>query len=67
MGWSSFWDIATPDQMAKELGEQYGADAKTACHINILHAKSDNRMQDYQFWLAVLCRLYGISPNRTLH
>lgn len=63
--WRSFWDVATPDQMATAMKEVYGLSAKTACHENVMQAKRDDRQVDYQFWLAVLCSLYGEKP--TLH
>ena len=58
--WRSFWDLATPYAAARALEAIYGPDAKLAAARNVQAAHQDSRPADREFWLAVLCRTYGI-------
>lgn len=55
--WHSFWDIANPRQGAKALIEMYGDAATAAAAKCVADALSDERDDDYRFWVAVLARL----------
>lgn len=56
----SFWDLASPSEAARALAEMYGQNAKQAAATNVQTAHRDSRHADREFWLAVLCRTYGI-------
>ena len=56
-GWSSFWDLATPEQAARMLSRLCGPDAALAAAYSGMAARADDRDDDYRFWLAVFARL----------
>lgn len=53
-GWSSFWDIATPEAAAAALVWGYEDHALTAAHQCFRDADLDNRPDDRRFWQAVM-------------
>lgn len=53
----SFWDLANPRQGAKALTEMYGDAAAAAAAKCAVDARSDDRDDDFRFWIAVLARL----------
>lgn len=55
--WTSFWDLASPEQAARTLAGLYGPDAARAAADCALAAADDDRDEDYRFWLAVFARL----------
>ena len=57
LNWSSFWDLATPEQTARELMALHGAEASTAAACCAITAYSDDREEDYRFWKAVFYEL----------
>lgn len=60
----SFWQLASPDQACRALVEMYGdRRAKWAAVQHASAAQCDGHEADHRFWLAVLCRLYGIDPG----
>ena len=56
LNWSSFWDLADPEQTAHELTALHGAEASAAACC-ALTAYSDGREEDYRFWKAVFYEL----------
>lgn len=52
-GWNSFWDVATPEQAARELITSAGAGAADAAISCADAAQRDNRDADFRFWMAV--------------
>ncbi|MGF1611296.1 MAG: hypothetical protein ACFCUQ_17975 [Kiloniellales bacterium] len=61
--WSSFWDLASPDEAARALRGIYGRDAARASAECLLVATTDGRTDDCRFWMAVLAALdYGGEP-----
>ena len=56
LNWSSFWDLANPEQAARELTVLHGAKASAAACC-ALTAYSDGREEDYRFWKAVFYEL----------
>ena len=68
LNWSSFWDLATPEQTAQELTALHGAEASAAAACCALTAYSDGREEDYRFWKAVFYELQSrerAQPNGT--
>ena len=55
--WHSFWDVANPRQAATALAELYGEAATAAAAECAAAARSDDRDDDYRFWIAVQARL----------
>ena len=55
--WSSFWDLATPEEAAATFRELYGASAVEAAKQCAKAAGKDNRESDHRFWLAVCAAL----------
>ncbi len=55
--WSSFWDLATPEEAAITFRELYGASAAQAAAQCANAASKDNRESDHRFWLAVCAAL----------
>lgn len=53
ISWRSFWDLATPEDVAQILREMFGDDAAKIAAENGLVAKSDDREEDFQFWSTV--------------
>ena len=53
----SFWDIASPRQGATALRQWFGDQAATAAQSCADAAKTDDRDDDYRYWIAVLARL----------
>ena len=61
--WSSFWDLASPEEAARALRGIYGRDAARASAECLLVATTDGRADDCKFWMAVLAELgYGGEP-----
>lgn len=57
----SSWDLASPGDACGVLLARYGAaQAKRAAAQGARAAQGDARAADRRFWLAVLCRLYGV-------
>lgn len=57
----SFWDLTSPGEACGVLLARYGAGrAKRAVAQGARAALGDARAADRRFWLAVLCRLYGV-------
>lgn len=52
--WESFRDLASPTEAAEFLASTYGKGAARAARQCAMHAKADNRSEDYKFWMAVL-------------
>ena len=51
--WNSFWDLTTPAEAAEMFRESYGRGAAVAAAECATAAKSDDRLTDHHFWLAV--------------
>lgn len=60
--WQSFWDLASPEQGARQLLALYGASAAEAAASCALAARADNREADYRFWQAVASTLQAEKP-----
>lgn len=63
--WTSFWDIAEPQQAAAALREIYGDCATQAAESCALGAKRDGRDEDCRFWTAVHAQLVDQGSSRT--
>ena len=63
INWGSFWDLASPQEAARLLREQYGSDAARHGAESSLAANSDGRDEDYDFWLAVFADLRAAGPD----
>jgi hypothetical protein len=61
--WQSFWDLANPEEGAKRIIELYGTEAADAAAQCAAAASSDDREEDYRFWVAVLGRV-GAAERR---
>lgn len=61
--WNSFWDLATPEEAAETFRDIYGPAAASAAAECATAAKNDDRVKDYQFWLAVSAVLGDSSPK----
>lgn len=55
--WQTFWDLADPQRAATILAELYGDAAATAAADCAATARTDERDDDYRFWIAVQARL----------
>ncbi len=51
--WKSFWDLATPEEMARSFIELYGEGNRRAVGECIRTAVEDGRHEDCRFWRAV--------------
>jgi hypothetical protein len=60
--WSSFWDLATPEEAAAMFREFYGPSAAQAAAQCASAAKKDDRDSDHRFWLAVSAVLGSAGP-----
>ena len=57
----SFWNLASPGEACGVLLARFGVGrAKRAAAQAARAAQGDARAADRRFWLAVLCRLYGV-------
>lgn len=63
-GWRSFWDLATPEEAAALLREDYGAGAEAAAVRATAAALADGRVRDACFWVAVRAALCPRPPPR---
>lgn len=60
----SFWDLATPEEVAGMIAELYGGGAVEAAEQCVASASSDQRDDDYRFWTAVLARVVAADRRR---
>lgn len=58
----SFWDFATPADVAELLRRSHGPAGRGVAVQCSVAAKSDGRDKDYRFWLAVECELSAEGP-----
>ena len=66
LAWDSFWDLATPDQMALVMDQAFGELAPGYALEAATAAIRDRRATDYAFWKVVLVRLIRLQ-SKTLH
>lgn len=65
LGWTSFWDLATPAEAAVALTELYGAGAYAAAADAAADALADERDADARFWVAARLALRRRPPSLT--
>jgi hypothetical protein len=52
--WTSFWDLAPPEEAAALVTEMYGVLAAREAARCAVAAKADGRQEDRRYWMAVL-------------
>ena len=64
INFTSFWEVASPDQAAYAFVELYGSNAMEAARECAESATADDRDADRRFWLAVMTALGTDQPRR---
>lgn len=63
VNWTSFWDLASPQEAARLLCKLHGPNATRISAECALAATGDGRNEDYNFWLAVFRDLRAMGEN----